>query len=61
MLVAFDLIGIVVPNMLAVVAAMLIDISDSAFSFCRIAKESLSIPTLLARDYEIPFERLTLR
>jgi len=56
MLIAFDLIGVVVSNVLTLLTAMGISSSDSAFAFGRIVKERLFSYALLAGDHEIPLK-----
>ena len=60
MLVAFDLISIIVSDVLTLLAAMLIDFSDSAFAFGWITKESLSGSALLTGDHEVPLKRFAV-
>lgn len=60
MLVTFDLICVVVTNLLTLITAMLINIPDSARAFCLITKQCLLGSAPLAGDHQIPLEGLTL-
>jgi hypothetical protein len=56
MLIPFDFFDIIVGDVLTLLAALLINLSDFAFAFGGITKEGLPSSALIASDHEIPLE-----